>query len=112
MAGNIRKAAPRLAVVLLIPWFLFWGWSYYSAHKSIEEAFAIRCGLTSHCDRDNPFTEIELAIAEPNVPLWRAQQTRALWIGAAGPIVVALFLLGSFWVWRGYRSTDENGGEE
>jgi hypothetical protein len=91
-------------VTLLIPWFLFWGWSYYRAYQNTEEAWNVRCAVTSICDRTNP---LGLELAEPNVRAWKDQQARALWIGGVGPIALSLLLAGGFWVWRGYRSADE-----
>jgi hypothetical protein len=111
MRGNVGKAGFRLAIVLLIPWALYWGYTYYAADRWIGDGLAAQCRTTRGCDPNASATETDLVALTIENQYAQEQidaRNRALWLGPGVPIGLALLVAGGIWAWRGYPPTKPN----
>lgn len=106
----LRSGWTRLAVVLLVPWTVYWGWEY-SWLTSLEASFEARrmaveaeiqgdfatTGYTTGArfNSESYATEGRDAAAE--------QKDRAVKIGAGVPVAMAVLLIAGWWVAGGFR---------
>lgn len=112
---NIKRGLVRLAVVFLLPWSAFWGWTYYDARQRVaetQEMYEMTAGSWARrAIGDNPKV-LEKAMADEQVELdeiaeWQQQALdraeMALFVGIMGVAICMLVLGGGYWAWRGFK---------
>lgn len=107
---HLRSGWTRLAVVLLVPWTVYWGWEY-SRLTSLEASFEVsRVAAEAEIQRDFATTGYTAGArinsenyATEGRDTAAEQKDRAVKIGAGVPAAIAGLLIAGWWVAGGFR---------
>lgn len=100
---NVRKGLTRLLIALVLPWELYWGFTFWSSYRTSN--FVDEWLRTHQSGHPSELTYLEMGT--------RAGQdaSAAVWFGIVLPVLALVVGLVGYWVYRGFRPNKSNQGE-